>query len=117
MHPHKVHLPTLVDLAQKLLLLADEGANWPYAYTRMNDTMAYAPLSSEQHIGIMTSDLPSQNACGHLRQLHVWQLLQCGVWVVCPDGLNGGLEPLVFNPRSYHLGMWQMWVNPPQIHP
>ena len=74
-HPHQVHLPTLADTAQNLLLLVDEGANWPYAYIWMNDAVAHVPLSSEGHIGIMTGGLPSCNACSHLHQLHVWQLL------------------------------------------
>ena len=77
-HPCQVHLATLVEAAQKLMLLADKGANWPYAYAWMNDSMAHVPLSSEGHIGIMTDGLPSTNACGCLDQLQVQRLLQCG---------------------------------------
>ena len=90
MHPCQAHLPMVVDAAQKLLLLVDEGANWPYAYIRMNDAVAHMLLSSVGHIGVMTSDLPSQNACGCLHQICMWQLLQCEGHVVWPDGLNGG---------------------------
>ena len=97
-------LPTLVDVAHKLLLLAGEGANWPYTYIRMNNAVAHALLSSKGHIGIMTGDIPSENACSHLHQLHMWQLLQCRRWVVCPDGINGGLEPLMFNFKE--LPLW-----------
>ena len=32
-HPHQANLPTLADATQRLMLLADEGANWPYANT------------------------------------------------------------------------------------
>ena len=85
-HPHQACLPTLVVAAQKLMLLADKGTNWPYAYTWMNDTVAHMPLSSEGHIGIMTEGLPSINACGHLNQLQVWRLLQCRGQVVCLRG-------------------------------
>ena len=106
MHPHQVCLPTLANVAQRLLLLADKGAEWPYAYTRMSNAMAHVPLSSERHIGIMTGDLPNQNTCSHLHQLCVWQLLQCGGWVVCLDGLNGRLEPLMFNFKEVPL--WNM---------
>ena len=60
---HQFHLLTLADVAQKLLLLADKGADWPYGHIRMND------------IGIITGDLPSQNACSCLHQLCMWQLL------------------------------------------
>ena len=106
MHPCQVCLPTLVDVAQKLLLLADKGAYWPYTYIRMNDAIAHTLPSSKGHIDIMTSDLPSQNACGCLHQLCVWQQLQCRSWVVCPDGLIGGLELLVFNFKE--LPFWNM---------
>ena len=68
MHPCQVCIPTLVEVAQKLLLLADECTNWPYGYARMNDAVAHALLSSERHIGTMTSGLLSLNSCGHLHQ-------------------------------------------------
>ena len=64
--PCQVCLPTLSDVAQKLMLLADKGTNWPYAYARMNDTMAHTLLSSKGHIGVMTGGLPSMNACSCL---------------------------------------------------
>ena len=97
MQSHQVCLPTLADSAQMLLLLADDGANLPYAYIRMNNPVAHMLLSSKGHTGIMTGNLPSQNACSCLHQLCMWQLLQCRRQVVCQDGLNGGLEPLMFN--------------------
>ena len=61
-------------------------------------------LSSKGLIGIMTGDLPGWNACGCLHHLCMWQLLQCRSWVVCLDGLNGGLEPLLFNFKE--LPLW-----------
>ena len=72
-HPHQTCLPTLVGVAWKVMLLANEGTNLPHAYAWMNDTMAHIPLSSEGHIGIMTGGLPRMNACGHLNQLQVWR--------------------------------------------
>ena len=106
-HPHQAHcLPTLGEAAQKLMLLADESPNWPYAYMQMNDAMAHMPLSSEGHIGIMTDGIPSINACSHLDQLQVWKLLQCRGWVVCPEGLNGGLKALLFNFKD--LPLWNV---------
>ena len=92
-HPHQAHLPTLGEAAQKLMLLPSKSPNWPYAYAQMN----HAPLSSEGHIGIVTDNMPSMNACSHLDQLQVWKLLQCGGQVVCPEGLNGGLKALLFD--------------------
>ena len=72
----------------------------------MNDAMAHTPLSSEGTIGIMTDGIPSMNACSCLDQLQVWKLLQCGGWVVCPEGLNGGLEALLFDFEE--LLLWNM---------
>ena len=86
--------------------IVDEHADWPYAYIRMNDAMTHMLLSSVGHIGVMTSDLPSWNACGCLHYIWMWKLLQCGGQVVCPDGLNGGLEPTMFNFKE--LPLWNM---------
>ena len=104
MHPHQVCLPTMAEITQKLMLLADKGTNWLYAYARMNDAMAHTPFSSEGHIGIMTGGLPSRNACDCLNQIQVWQLLQCRDQVVCLEGLNGSLKPLLFNFKE--LPLW-----------
>ena len=50
--------------------------------------------------------LSSRNACGHLHQLQVWQLLQCRGQAVCLDGLNGSLEPLLCDFKE--LPLWSM---------
>ena len=105
-HPCQVCLPTLAEAAQKLMLLANEGTNWPHAYARMNNAMAHAPLSNEGHIGVMTSGLPSRNACGCLHQLQVWWLQQCRGQVVCPEGLNGSLKALLFDFKE--LPLWNV---------
>ena len=105
-HPQQTHLHTLGEVAHKLILLANKGPNWPYAYVQMNDAMAHAPVSSEGYIGIMTDGMPSTNACGHLDQLQVWKLLQCGNWVVCPEGINGGLKALLFDFKE--LPLWNV---------
>ena len=95
--PHQACLPTLGEVACKLILLANEGPGWPYTFVQMNSAVSLVPLSSEGHIGAMTDGMPSTNTCGHLHQLQVWKLLQCGGWVVCPEGLNWGLKALLFN--------------------
>ena len=105
-HPCQACQPILMEVTQKLMLLADEGTNWPYAYAWMNDAVAHVPLSSEGHIGIMTEGLPSMNACGHLNQLQVQRLLQCRGWVVCPEGLNGSFEALLFDFKE--LSLWNV---------
>ena len=105
-HPCQAHIPTLMEAAWKLMLLADESTNWPYAYAWMNDTLAHAPFSSEGHIGIMTEGLPSMNTYSCLDQLQVCRLLQCGGQVVCPEGLNGSLKALLFDFKE--LLLWNV---------
>ena len=105
-HPCQAHLHTLGEVAHKLILLASEGADWPYTFVGMNNTMPHAPLSSEGHIGSMTDGAPSMNACSHLHQLQVQKILQSGGWVVCPEGLNGELKALQFNFEE--LPLWNV---------
>ena len=66
--PHQACLHTLEEVAHKLLLLADDGPDWLYAFAHLNDTMSHAPLSSEGQIGTMTD---GTNACSQLHQLQV----------------------------------------------
>ena len=90
-HPWQAHLHTLEEAFHKLLLLVDNGPDWPYTFLQMNNTMSHAPLSSEEHIGLMIDGMPSTNACSWLHQLQVWKLLQHGGQVVFA-GLNGELK-------------------------
>ena len=70
----------------------------------MNDAILHVLLCSEGHIGILMEGKPQMNPCGLLHQLQAWMLLQCGKWVVCPGGLNAGLNALVFNFKE--LPLW-----------
>ena len=74
-HPHQAHLHTLEEVAHKLLLLVDNGPDWPYAFVQMNDTMSHAPLSRDGHISAITDGTLSMNACGQLHQVQVQKLL------------------------------------------
>ena len=112
-HPHQACLHTLEEVVHKLLLLVDDGPDWPYAFVQMNDTVSHAPLSSEENIGAMTDSMPSTNACSQLHQLQVWKSLQHSSWVAWPEGLNGELETLQFTFKSYHSGMLPPWMNLP----
>ena len=47
------------------------------------------------------------STCGCLSQLEVCKLLQCGDHVVCPGGLNGGLEPMWLTFPESALCPWQ----------
>ena len=105
-HPHQVHLVFLAEVAQCLVLLADEGLDWPYAFVHMNDAILHALLSSEGHLSILTEDKSQRNPCSFLHQLQAWRLLQCGKQVVCPGGLNVGLDALVFDFKE--LLLWDM---------
>ena len=71
-----------MEAAQKLMLLVDDGPDWPYAFVCMNNTMLHAPLSDKVHISVMRDDICSTNACRWLHQLQVQKLLQHGDSVV-----------------------------------
>ena len=68
-HPCQAHHHTLEETAHKLLLLADDGPDWPYTFLWMNDTVSHVSLPIKGHISIMTDDMPSTNACSQLHQL------------------------------------------------
>ena len=91
-HPHQCCLDTLVEVAHTLVLLVDDGPNWPYAFICMSSTTHHAPLLDAGHLGTMTDGLQSVNACGHLHQLLTWKLLQHREHVVFPEGLNRELK-------------------------
>ena len=42
-HPCYGHISTLKEAAQKLMLLADNGPDWPYAFVCMKDTILHMP--------------------------------------------------------------------------
>ena len=96
-HPHQAHHPSLDEAVQKLALLINTGTNWAHTFVWLNKGTLHIPLSDEGHISAMINGVPSRSACGHLSQLEVCKLLQCGDQVVYPKGLNGGLEPEGFS--------------------
>ena len=64
-HPCYGHISTLKEAAQKLMLLADNGPDWPYAFVCMKDiNMSHMPLSDKGHISAMMDGICSTNACG-----------------------------------------------------
>ena len=73
-HPCQGCLSTLVEAAQKLMQLVDDGLDWPYTFVHMSDTVLHMPLSNNRHIGIMMDSVCSVNTCGHFHQLHMWKL-------------------------------------------
>ena len=118
-HPHQACLYTLGEAACKLLLLADDGPDWPYTFVWMNNTMFHVPLSSEGCISTMTDSVPSTNACSQLHQLQIQKLLQHGGWAVCPEGPNGEHKALQFTFQELPLwnaaAMDEPTQDPPQI--
>ena len=70
------------------------GDNWAYTFVQLNEDAQHVPLSNEGHLSAMVNGAPCRNACGHLCQLEVHKLLQCGDQVVYPKGLNRGLQPV-----------------------
>ena len=96
-HPHQACLSCLDEVAWKLALLIDTGNNWAYAFMWLNENALYIPLSDKGHISAMIEGSPSRRTCGHLHQLEVHKHMQCGDQVVCPKGLNRGLEHMWFS--------------------
>ena len=92
-HPCQAHLPSLV-------LLMNTGEDWAYAFMQLNTDSQDIPLSTARHISTIIDGALSRSTCGHLSHLEVHKLLQCGVKVVYPEGLHGGLElPKVSIPK------------------
>ena len=96
-HLHQACHSSLSEVAQKLTLLTDTGADWAYTFMQLNEGALHIPLSSEGHTCAMIDGVPSRNTCGYLSQLEVCKLLQFVDQVVCSKGLNGGLEPIWFS--------------------
>ena len=72
----------------------------------MNDTKLHTPLSSKGQLSVLMEGKPQRNTCSFLHQLQAWKLLQSREWVVCPVGLNAGLDALVF--EFMELLLWDM---------
>ena len=103
-HPCQGCLPWLDEAVRKLTLLINNGEDLAYALMQLNEDSQHIPLSTAGHINAMINGAPSRSACGHRSHLEVCKLLQCGVEVVYPEGLSGGLELLqVFLPK---LPIW-----------
>ena len=96
-HPCQAHLSSLDKVAKKLALLINSSNNWAYAFVWLNEDAQHVTLPKEGHLRAMIDDVPSRDACRHVHQLEVWQLLQCGDWMVQTEGLNGGLEPVLIS--------------------
>ena len=93
--PYQAHLSSLDEAVKKLTLLLKSGNNWAYAFVWLNEDTQHVPLSQEGHLSAMIGGAPSRNTCRHLCQLEVHQFLQHGDQMVYPNGLNGGLEPVL----------------------
>ena len=69
----------------------------------MNDAILHALLSSKGHLVVLMEGKLQRNPCGLLHQLQAWRLLQYRRQVVCPRGLNAGLDTLVFDFEELQL--------------
>ena len=105
-HPHQAPLSSLDVMARKLPLLINIGDIWAYTFMQLNEGILHVPLSNKGRMSTMIDGVTSRKTCGHLCQLEVCKLLQCGDQVVCPKGLNRGLEPLLLSfPKPPVLNM------------
>ena len=112
---YSMDAPTSLDeVVRKLTLLIDIGNNWVYAFVWLNEGTLHIPLSNEGHIGTMIDQVLCRSTCGHLYQLEVHKLLQCGDQVVNPKGLNGDLEPIWIT--LLELPVWDMGTLGKPVH-
>ena len=109
-HPCQAHLPSLDKVARKLALLINTGDHWAYTSCNLNEDSQHIPLSTTGHLIAMINGTPSRSTCGHLSHLDVCKLLQCGVEVVYPEGLNRGLEPLQVSLPKLPIWDWDSHV-------
>ena len=112
-HSHQGCLFTLVEAAQKLILLADDSPDWLYTFIPMSDTMLHVPLFDNGHIGAMKDGIHSVNTCGHLHQLQAWKLLQHVPWGV-KQGAQGS-SILFLGAATLECCQWG-WTHPRSIH-
>ena len=94
-HPYQAHLSSLDEAVRKLTLLIGLTNNWAYDFVWINEDAQHVPLSNEGQISAMVEGAPCKSVCRHLQQLDIHRLLQYGDQVVYPEGLNGGLEPVL----------------------
>ena len=93
--PHQAHLSSLDEVARKLTLIIDLTDNWAYTYVWLNGDTQHVPLSNKGYFSAMVDGVSCWTACGCLCQLEVCRLLQYRDQVVYPEGLNGGLGPVL----------------------
>ena len=90
-------LPPLSGWGDMQAHTTDQHRQWlGICLSQLNEGILHMPLFSEGNISVMVDGVPSTNAWGHLSQLEVHRFLHCGDQVVCPEGLNGELEPMWF---------------------
>ena len=73
--PYQACLFSVDEVVKKLTLLVNSEYNWAYAFVQLNEDAQHVPLPKEGHLSTMINGVPSRNACGHLCQLEVCQLL------------------------------------------
>ena len=95
-HPLQACFKVLEEVAHRLVLLGDVGADWPYTFMQLNDAISHVPLMNKGHISTMMYGVPSMDTHGQLHQLQVCKLLQYKGKLVCPEDLNRDLGALQF---------------------
>ena len=105
-HPNQILLPSLEEAVKKLTLLISTKEGWYYALVQVNEDAQHLPLSDARHISILVDETPSRSSCGCLSQMEACQLFHSGWVVICPGGLNGGLEPVWVT--LLKLPLWEM---------
>ena len=93
----------LVEAAHKLMQLVDRSADWVYTFIQLIEALSHTPLSSKDHVSAMMDGTPTADAHSQVQQLQVHKLSQHKDLVVCPDGLNSGVEVSQFTFQELYL--------------
>ena len=117
-HPHQVCLVSLAEVAWCLVLLADKGPDWPYAFISMNNTVLHVLLSSKGHLSILMEGKPQREPLwlpppvASMETTTMWgagglpRRTECWAW--CHS---------LWLHRAATLEMWLPQVEPPKTPP
>ena len=104
-NPYQARVSTVEEADRQLTALVSSGPNWPYTLVQLNGDTCHAPLPWEGHLSVQPEGDTSSATCRRVIQLEVGQLLNSGLQVIYPVGLNGCEAPMIASlPESLARG-------------
>ena len=104
-NPYHARFPTVDEAVRQLTALVSSGSDWPYALVQLNGDTCHVPLPREGHLSILPEGGTSRPTCRRVSQPEVHQLLNSGLQVIYPVGLNRCKIPVVTSlPKSLANG-------------